>query len=109
MFFDLFAELCRQKGVKPGRAADEIGLSRATVTNWKKNGYTPRGETLRRLAEYFGVTPDRLLGAEQAHPEIKLDDFTYAMYQESRGLTEENKKSLLEMARFFRRQQEGEG
>lgn len=46
MFYDVFEKLCTEKGVKPGRAADEIGISRATVTNWKKNGYNPRRNIL---------------------------------------------------------------
>lgn len=50
MFYDVFEKLCAQKGVKPGRAADEIGISRATVTNWKKNGYSPRRDILKKIA-----------------------------------------------------------
>ena len=61
MFYDVFEKLCTEKGVKPGRAADEIGISRATVTNWKKNGYSPRRDILKKIAQYFGVSVDLLL------------------------------------------------
>lgn len=37
---------------------------------------------------------------------ITFDDFTYAMFEEGKELTEENKQKLLEMAKFFRQQQE---
>ena len=64
MFFDIFCELCRQKGKSPNKAAEEIGLSNSITTKWKKTGATPGGETLQRIATYFGVTTDRLLGKE---------------------------------------------
>lgn len=62
MFYDTFLSLCSEKGMKPGRVADEIGINRATVTSWKKRGYTPRAEVLHKIADYFGVTVDYLLG-----------------------------------------------
>lgn len=36
------------------------------------------------------------------------DGFTYAMYEESKELTEESKQKLIEMAKFFKQQQEKE-
>ena len=41
-------------------------------------------------------------------PEITFDDFTYAFLDESKELTEENKQKLLEMAKFFKQQQDKE-
>ena len=65
MFYDIFERLCREKGVKPGRAADEIGISRATVTNWKKNGYSPRETVMRKVADYYDVSVDSLLNTPE--------------------------------------------
>ena len=61
-FYDRFIKLCDEKGVKPSRAASDNKINRSNVTNWKNNGYTPRGEVLQRLAEYFEVSVDYLLG-----------------------------------------------
>ena len=61
MFYDLYAALCKQNGVSCSRAAAEIGLSNSTVTKWKKAGATPTGDTLARVAAYFGVPADDLL------------------------------------------------
>jgi transcriptional regulator with XRE-family HTH domain len=41
-----------------------LGLSAATATKWKK-GAVPRDTTLQRVADYFGVTVDYLLGEEK--------------------------------------------
>lgn len=63
-FYEKFVMLCDQKGVKPGRVASDCGFHRSNVTNWKTNGYTPRGDVLQRLAAYFEVPVDELLGEE---------------------------------------------
>ena len=48
------------------------------------------------------------LSPKKDEPDITFDDFTYAFLDESKELTEENKKKLLEMAKFFKEQQEKE-
>ena len=65
MFYDLFCQLCEQKGVSVTRATVEMGLSRTIGSKWKRTGATPNGETLNRIAEYFGVTTDYLLTGEE--------------------------------------------
>lgn len=62
MFYDKYVGLCSEKKISPSKAATEIGLNKASVTNWKKNGYTPRTEVLQRIANYFEVPLDFLLG-----------------------------------------------
>lgn len=71
MFYDLFCTLCKQKNVSPTRAALEIGLSKSTATKWKNSGATPNGDTLARIAEYFGVSTDYLLSGGTPESENK--------------------------------------
>lgn len=63
MFFDRFRQLCEEKGISIYKAAIEIGLNRAAANKWK-SGSIPNGQTLAKLADYFGVTNDYLLGKE---------------------------------------------
>lgn len=65
MFYDLFSRLCKEKGVSITKATVDIGLSRTIGTKWKNTGATPQGETLNKIASYFGVSTDYLLGNEQ--------------------------------------------
>lgn len=71
MFYDLFCELCEKKGVSPTRAALEIGLSKATPTSWKNKGITPQAAQLQKIASYFGVSVDSLLGIKQKEKPAK--------------------------------------
>lgn len=75
MFYDVYTELCRQKGISRSRAAAEMGLSNSTVTKWKKTGATPSGETMAKIAAYFGVSVDDLLKQEKdLAPKSKVTD-----------------------------------
>ena len=65
MFYDVYLELCKNTGKRPSVVAAELGINKSNVSNWKNNGYTPRGEALQRIADYFGVTTDYLLTGEQ--------------------------------------------
>lgn len=98
MFYDIFERLCREKGVKPGRAADEIGISRATVTNWKKNGYSPRETVMRKVADYFDVSVDSLLNTPETQkaPTLnKKDERDIAKTLEQLRETLENEEGLM--------------
>lgn len=64
MFYSVFVELCKKRGVKPSAAAAAIGFNRSSITNWKNNGYTPRRDLLVKVAQYFNVSVDYLLGNE---------------------------------------------
>ena len=64
MFYDVFSEMCLKNGVSKNKAAQEIGLSNSIVTRWKKTGSTPNGVTMAKIANYFGVSVDSLLGLE---------------------------------------------
>ena len=63
MFFDKLKKLCDEKGISTYKACTDIGLNRAAVAKWK-NGSIPSGSTAAKLADYFGVTTDYLLGKE---------------------------------------------
>ena len=83
MFYDVYTELCRQKGISRSRAAAEMGLSNSTATKWKKTGATPSGETMAKIAAYFGVSVDDLLKQEKdLAPKSKVtdDDIKFALF-----------------------------
>lgn len=72
MFYDKYIALCEEKGISPSKAAVEIGLNKASVTNWKKNGYTPRADVLQRIAEYFGVSVGCLVNDDETSKDISF-------------------------------------
>lgn len=74
MFYDKFKSLCDQKGISCNLASKEIGLSNSTPTKWKNTGATPESSTLKRVADYFGVTVSSLLDDANDGPMVKCPD-----------------------------------
>ena len=64
MFWSRFIELCNRNKVYPNTVCAQLGFSKATATKWK-SGAVPRDTTLKRIADYFGVTVDYLIGQNQ--------------------------------------------
>jgi transcriptional regulator with XRE-family HTH domain len=62
MFWENFVTLCNKKGKSPNGACAELGFSANTATKWKQ-GSVPRDTTLRKIADYFGVSVSYLIGA----------------------------------------------
>ncbi len=69
MFWKRFYNLCLQHGKRPNPIGKEIGLSSGIISKWK-NGGIPNGETLMKLANYFDVSVDYLLGLS---PYVKIN------------------------------------
>jgi transcriptional regulator with XRE-family HTH domain len=64
MFWNQYTLLCSRKGLAPNAVAKELGIASGSVTNWK-NGKMPLNSTLKKIADYFGVSVDYLLGKEE--------------------------------------------
>ena len=61
MYYDRFIELCKQKGDKPTPLVLKLGLSRGNLQNWQE-GSTVNSDILCKVADYFDVSVDYLLG-----------------------------------------------
>ena len=64
VFYDNYLRLCNSVGKTPSAVALEIGLTKPSVSRWK-SGSMPTDATLKRIADYFGITMDELLGKEK--------------------------------------------
>lgn len=63
--YEVFERLLKQKGVTSYRVYKETGVSQSTLSDWKRGRSAPKAEILQKIAEYFGVTVDYLLGKEE--------------------------------------------
>jgi transcriptional regulator with XRE-family HTH domain len=64
-FYTNYVRLCNQEGGSPSGVALKIGIEKSSVSRWAK-GSVPRYSTLVKLADYFGVTVDDLMGDDEA-------------------------------------------
>lgn len=76
MFYDNFKAWCTKKGETPTWVGENVlGVSSAAVAQWKKRGTTPKYDTLQKIAEYFGITVDTLLGPFPPEPVMFWKNF----------------------------------
>ena len=77
-----------------------LGLSKNIFSEWKSERSTSYMRHLPKIAEFFNVSVDCLLGKET--PATK-NDFTYALYNElAHDLSEEQIQQLKQFADFLR-------
>ena len=64
MFYETVNKLCKERKTTITRMSEEIGLSNAAATSWKK-GSVPKLSTIKKISEYFGVSVEYLMGEEE--------------------------------------------
>lgn len=107
MFYDVFCELCQNRGLTPSGAAAKIGFNRASVTVWKNTGKAPKEDLLVRIADYFHVSVDYLLGKEKVPTQmgahmVDLSDIDFAFYGGYKELDEHDQETIRDMVRLMR-------
>lgn len=65
-FYEKYETLCAEINTKPQNQEllDILGVTSPTISGWKK-GSLPKAEVLCRMATYFRVTTDYLLGLSE--------------------------------------------
>ena len=79
MFYARYLNLCTKASVSPSKVALECGFNKGSVSVWKKKfqkgeDVKPTSDILVKLADYFGVSVDYLLGNEKTSAEISAYD-----------------------------------
>lgn len=85
MFYENLKKLCSQKGITVTVLCNELGFSSGNMSRWK-NGAAPGSRSIAKIADYFNISVDYLLGTEKEKPSLAPD------------LTDEE-KTLLELYR----------
>lgn len=84
-------ELRAEKKCTQKELAGYLGYSKNIICEWENKRSEPRLETLTKLADFFGVSTDYLLG--------RSDDLGYVTVQNSAPALSEKEETLL---RYFR-------
>ena len=57
-------ELREARGIQQKELAIDLGVSQPTISDWESGRKVPSAKSTARLADYFGVSVDYLLGRE---------------------------------------------
>ena len=68
IFYQQYVSMCNEMGKSPSAVALEIGLSKTAVHKWK-NGGIPTDATASKVASYFNVSVESMMGSKEEKKE----------------------------------------
>lgn len=102
--------LRQERNISMKQLGDIFDVAESTISLYENEKRKVDTDMLIKFANYFNVSTDYLLGiTDERNPsldnnaDIGFDDFTYAMHNESKELTDEDKQMLLDMARMLKK------
>jgi transcriptional regulator with XRE-family HTH domain len=116
VFYDNFVALCASVNKTPAYVGRELGIDKSTISCWKARKTKPSDVNAQKIADYFGVTVEELMGKgiKKERPAesgtLSGEDKEAAELREIWNSADENeRRDLLEMARMLknRRKQNG--
>lgn len=95
MFWERLSILIKERDISASGLAKQIGLSNSASVKWKK-GAIPDSSTLQKIADYFNVSVDYLLGKEKKPSDNgELDELTMQFNNLLGKLSQEQKEALI--------------
>lgn len=81
--YEIFSNLLQHYGVTPYKVSKETGVSQSTLSDWKLGKVTPKSDTMKKIADYFGVSVDYLMtGKERDGEKYYLNEETSQIAQD---------------------------
>lgn len=97
-FLENVLHLLSEKGISKNKMLTELKLGKNSFVNWESRGTIPSGTTLHKIAEYFNVSTDYLLGTETSEePLDETDQQILMLARKSRVLPPEDKEMLMKV------------
>lgn len=94
MFYNYFVELCNRAKISPSKAAQQIGLSKSSVSGWK-NGSVPRDSQIMRIADFFGIPASDIYSVVNSQRAAIFNRTEFEKYTMNRAENRAEKASAL--------------
>lgn len=93
-------ELRKQSGLTMKQVGAAVGVAESTMSLYESGKRQPDFNTMKRIADYFCVTVDYLMGSEIEKSDEKRSADEQALLRGFRALPEDGKKEILEYLKF---------
>lgn len=102
VFYERISELAKERKTSISAVAAALGFSNSTPTSWKK-GTIPSADALSKLADYFEVSTDYLLGrTDDPDPDARtLEHLAASSDIPINEWPDEKKEQLMQFIRFL--------
>lgn len=114
MFKEKFIRLCNERGEPPTVVCQKVGITSSAFSKWTDES-VPRKATLMKIADYFGVSVDYLLGnvpldlqhfaAKEKEPTVTVDPKLLSLID---SMSEEELADLESYAEFILSKKKGQ-
>lgn len=94
-FIKKLSILLEEKNITQRELAEKINVTEVTISRYLSGERSPRIEIVSKIAEFFGVSIDYLLGKEETTNINTEDERLMAFYQGYTDLTEADKDVLM--------------
>ena len=97
--YEIYQKLLDMNGVKSADVARATGISNMTFSDWKKGKSTPKMDKIEKIAKYFGVTTDYMLGKKSEIPSASMADDHLELIKLYSSLSEADQKAIMQIMR----------
>lgn len=102
-FSDKLRNLIEERNLTQKKVANDLNIAPSTMGGYVQGSSEPDFETLRRIAEYFNVSADYLLGVKSINCNNSAEDELIRVF---RSLTSEQQRIFIEQGKVFIRSNE---
>lgn len=97
--YEIYQKLLDMNGVKSADVARATGISNMTFSDWKKGKSTPKMDKIEKIAKYFGVTTDYMMGKKSEIPSASMADDHLELIKLYSSLSEADQKAIMQIMR----------
>ena len=97
--YEIYQKLLDMNGVKSADVARATGISNMTFSDWKNGKSTPKMDKIEKIAKYFGVTTDYMMGKKSEIPSASMADDHLELIKLYSSLSEADQKAIMQIMR----------
>lgn len=95
MFWRNFVNQCEKIEKSPTVVVEDLGFKRSAVTSWK-NGALPQVKNRKKIADYFGISVEELMGTKKEPAgQGELDDDMKEFIELAQMMTPEERSAIM--------------
>lgn len=105
--YERFSKVLQEKGLTAYKVSKETGVSQGSLSDWKYGRSKPKNESMKKIADYLGVSVDWLNGNsndryETAKTKITDDDIKFALFGGEKEITDEMYEEVKSFAQYVK-------
>lgn len=112
-FKDIFVHILQYKKISAYKLSADTGITQGLISQWRAGTRIPASDNLNKLADYFDVTTDYLLGRDETNPPHTLPPELNAAQTafsgiNGEGLNEDDIEMLLDVAKRLKKKNQNQ-